>query len=135
MLKAAHIVRRIGNEFYKYAFPIYRPVYGAFKAYEDRAERRLLARHLKDGDVAIDAGANIGAYSLFLSKCVGSAGQMHSFEPSPENFARLRAALSTIPNARLNQLAIGDKTGQSILYVSDELNVDHRLYPTAGESR
>jgi Methyltransferase FkbM domain len=36
---------------------------------------------------------------------------------------------------RLNQLAVSDKTGESILYLSDALNVDHRAYPSEGERR
>ena len=76
----------------------------------------LLARNLGDGSVVVDAGANIGIYSEFLSKCVGPTGVVHSFEPDPDNFARLRAALSHAPNVRLNQLAVSDKTGESILY-------------------
>ncbi|HCP92273.1 MAG TPA: FkbM family methyltransferase, partial [Spartobacteria bacterium] len=40
------------------------------------------------------AGANIGIYSQFFSKCVEPGGAVHSFEPSPENFAHLREALS-----------------------------------------
>jgi FkbM family methyltransferase len=131
----ARFGRRLGNELYKVAFPIYRPLYSVFKSYTDRTERRLLARNLSPGSVVVDAGANIGIYSQFLARCVGPAGVVHSFEPSPENFARLYAALSQFPNVRLNQLAVGDKTGESLLYVSDELNVDHRAYPTEGETR
>ncbi len=127
--------RRIGNQLYKTAFPFYRPLYSAFKAYADRAERDLLARHLSAGCVVVDAGANIGIYSKFLAQCVGPRGMVHSFEPSPENFRRLHNALSDFPNVRLNQLAVSDKTGKSLLYVSDDLNVDHRAYPTDGESR
>jgi FkbM family methyltransferase len=127
--------RRIGNQLYKTAFPFYRPLYSAFKCYADHAERHLLARHLSAGCVVVDAGANIGIYSKFLAQCVGPRGTVHSFEPSPENFARLHDALSDFPNVRLNQLAVSDKTEESLLYVSDDLNVDHRAYPTEGESR
>ncbi len=58
------------------------------------------------------------------------AASSHSFEPSPENFAHLRNAVSRFTNVRLNQLAVSDRTGESVLYTSDELNVDHRAYPT-----
>src|SRR5438067_447069 len=90
MSAAASFGYRIGNQLYKVAFPIYRPLYSAFKSYVDRAERELLARHLSAGCVAVDVGANIGVYSEFLLNCVGDTGVVHSFEPSPENFARLR---------------------------------------------
>ncbi len=131
----ANFGRRIGNELYKSAFPIYQPLYRAFKSHADRAERQLLERHLSAGDVVVDAGANIGIYSKFLAKCVGPTGIVHSFEPSPDNFRRLRGATGACSNVRANQLAVSDKTGESILYISDKLNVDHRAYPTEGEAR
>ncbi|HEY6204751.1 MAG TPA: FkbM family methyltransferase [Chthoniobacterales bacterium] len=135
MSAAAQLGRRIGNELYKAAFPIYRPLYSVFKRYADRAERRLIASHLAPGSVAADVGANIGIYSQFLAKCVGPAGAVHSFEPCPSNFARLHAALSSSANVRLNQLAVSDETGDALLYVSPQLNVDHRLYASEGEKR
>ena len=135
MSAAAHFGRRIGNELYKVAFPIYRPLYSVFKSYTDRTERRLLARNLSPGSVVVDAGANIGIYSRFLSSCVGSPGMVHSFEPDPENFARLHTEVASSPNVRVNQLALSDRTGDSLLYISEELNVDHRAYPTEGETR
>jgi FkbM family methyltransferase len=131
----ADIARRLGNELYKFAFPIYRPLYGIFKSYADRTERELLRKYVSAGSVVVDAGANIGIYSQFLAKCVGPSGVVHSFEPEPNNFARLRTALSNFPNVRLNQLAVSDKTGESTLYVSHHLNVDHRVYPTDDQLR
>jgi FkbM family methyltransferase len=129
---AAHLGRWLGNQLYNVAFPIYRPLYGAFKTYSDRAERRLLSSCISQGCVVVDAGANIGIYSKFLSRCVGPSGLVHSFEPSPDNFARLHAALTDFPNVRLNQIAVSDRTGGGTLYISDTLNVDHRAYPSRG---
>ncbi|PYJ40189.1 MAG: FkbM family methyltransferase [Verrucomicrobia bacterium] len=127
---ASNRAHRLGNTLYKRAFPIYRPLYRAYKAYSDRGERKLLANQLTPGCVVVDAGANIGIYSQFLAQCVGLAGVVHSFEPEPTNFARLHQALSHLPNVRLNKVAIGDTTGEGMLYISDALNVDHRAYPT-----
>ena len=135
MFDLLHLCRRFGNELYKIAFPIYRPLYSSFKAYSDRAERRILAGRLQPGAVAVDAGANIGIYSQFLSRCVGAGGTVHSFEPSPDNYRRLREGLEGVANVRPNQLAVSDETGESTLYISDNLNVDHRAYPTTGDSR
>lgn len=131
----ARIARHFGNELYKFAFPIYRPLYGAYKSRADRAERELLYQNLTPGAVVVDAGANIGIYSQFLASCVGASGVVHTFEPDPENFARLHGALVQFPNVKLNRLAVSDRTGESTLYVSENLNVDHRTYPTAGEDR
>jgi FkbM family methyltransferase len=124
----ASLVRGIGNTIYDQAFPIYRLCYRAFKAYTDRAERQLLKRILSKGAVVVDAGANIGIYSQFLSRCVGPTGVVHSFEPSPENFKRLQSATRELANVRLCQAAVGECSGRSKLYISDKLNVDHRTY-------
>ena len=132
---ATNLARRLGNELYKSAFPIYSPLYHAFKRYADRAERSLLARELSLGDIVVDAGANIGIYSQFLARCVGETGRVYSFEPDPTNFTRLQDSLARCANVRVNQLAVSDRTGETLLYVSTELNVDHRSYPSAGESR
>ena len=127
--------RRLGNALYKAAFPAYLPLYSAFKAYADRAERQLLAQYLSQGTVVVDAGANIGVYSRFLSGVVGATGMVHSFEPSPDNFVRLSAAVSGLPNVRTNEMAVSNKTENKLLYISEDLNVDHRAYPTEGEPR
>jgi FkbM family methyltransferase len=134
-MAAISLLRGVGNRAYQYAFPVYRLCYRAFKAYTDRAERQLLRSILSEGAVVVDAGANIGVYSQFLSHCVGPTGVVHSFEPSPENFKRMQAATRKLANVRLSQAAVGERSGRSKLYVSDQLNVDHRTYATRGDSR
>jgi FkbM family methyltransferase len=134
-MAAVSLLRGVGNRVYEHAFPIYSLCYRAFKTYTDRAERKLLTSILSAGAVVVDAGANIGVYSQFLSRCVGPTGVVHSFEPSPENFRRLQAATRKLANVRLSQVAVGEYSGKSKLYVSDQLNVDHRTYATEEDSR
>ena len=129
------VLRRTGNKAYEYAFPVYRLAYRIFKAYTDRAERQLLKKILFPGAVVVDAGANIGIYSQFLSQCVGPSGVAHSFEPSPKNFMRLLSATSKLPNVHVCQAAVGERSAKTMLYLSDKLNVDHRAYPTEGDAR
>ena len=134
-MRGTFVFRRIGNKAYKYAFPAYRFAYRIFKAYADRAERQLLQKVLFPGGVVVDAGANIGIYSEFLSRCVGPNGVVHSFEPCPDNFMRLRYATRKLPNVYLCPAAVGERSGETTLYASDELNVDHRAYVTEGNAR
>jgi FkbM family methyltransferase len=134
-MAAIFFLRGVGNRAYQRIFPIYRLCYRAFKAYADRAERKLLRSILSAGAVVVDAGANIGVYSQFLSRMVGPTGVVHSFEPAPENFRRLQSATRNLANVRLSQAAVGESSGRSKLYVSDQLNVDHRTYATDGDSR
>ena len=131
----ASVGRHIGNQLYKFAFPIYRPLYSTFKSYADRSERGLLRQQLLPGSIAVDAGANIGIYSAFLSQCVGPTGRVHSFEPDRQNFARMHTILAHLSTVQLNRLAISDETAEATLYVSPSLNVDHRAYPIDGEAR
>ena len=127
-MSGVSVLRTFGNKVYQHAFSIYRPVYAAYKAYADHAERQLLRQILVPGNVAVDAGANIGIYSQFLARCVGPAGVVYSFEPAPENFERLLATARGFPNMHILQAAVGERSGKSELYLSDTLNVDHRTY-------
>ena len=134
-MSTTSVLRCAANKVYQRAFPIYRPFYAAYKAYADRAERELFRKILFQGAVVADVGANIGIYSKFLSHCVGPTGLVHSFEPSRDNFERLSAATRDLSNVRLTQAAIGERSGECTLYVSDTLNVDHRAYKADGDSR
>ncbi len=135
LMSGVSVFRTFGNKVYQHAFPIYRPLYAAYKAYTDHAERRLLRQILVPGAVAVDAGANIGIYSQFLARCVGPAGAVYSFEPAPENFKRLRAAARGFSNMHVLEAAVGERSGKSELYLSDTLNVDHRTYLTDNSAR
>ena len=134
-MSATSVLRRTANKVYERAFPIYRPLYAAYKTYADRAERELLRKILFQGAVVVDVGANIGIYSQFFSRCVGPSGLVHSFEPSRDNFRRLPAATRNVSNVRLTQAAVGEQSGDCTLYISDKLNVDHRAYKADGDSR
>jgi FkbM family methyltransferase len=135
LMSGASLLRSAGNKIYQHAFPLYRPVYAAYKAFADRAERKLLRKILFPGARVVDVGANIGIYTEFLSRCVGQTGLIHSFEPAPDNFKRLFAATIGLSNLRLTQAAVGERSGECKLYISDKLNVDHRAYESNGDLR
>jgi FkbM family methyltransferase len=134
-MSGASVLRSVGNKVYRRAFAVYRPLYAAYKAYADRAERQLLKNLLFQSAVVVDVGANIGIYSEFLSRSVGPTGLVHSFEPSPDNFKRLSAAVRHLSNVRPTQAVVGERSGECKLYVSDKLNVDHRAYKTDSDLR
>lgn len=95
----------------------------------------MLRAHISPGMNVVDAGANIGIYSAFLSSLVGATGRVHSFEPSAENFAKLERTARHRPNIVCNRAALGAASQEMHLYLSGTLNVDHRMYPTPGEDR
>lgn len=49
----------------------------------------FLKHFLRVGDIFIDVGANIGAYSLVAAKCVGPTGAVYAFEPHGTTYKRL----------------------------------------------
>lgn len=53
-------------------------------------EAYLFVHLLKPGMNVVDAGANVGQYTLLASTCVGATGSVHSFEPVPFTFNRLQ---------------------------------------------
>lgn len=48
---------------------------------------------------------------------------------------RLRRATRKLPNVRPNAAVVGERSGVTVLYVSEKLNVDHRAYATEGNGR
>ena len=53
-------------------------------------ESLLLTRLLKPGMTVIDGGANVGQHTLTAAKAVSTGGAVHSFEPVPATFDKLR---------------------------------------------
>ncbi len=82
----------------------------------------FLSHYLKPGMVVFDVGANIGVYSLLSAKYVGDHGAVHAFEPTPETFARLcaNAELNGFTYIHLNQLAVAEKHGTSMLHLYEQ---------------
>jgi FkbM family methyltransferase len=51
---------------------------GAF----ERSTVNTYTRLIRPGDIVLDIGANIGAHTLQLAKCVGPSGHVYAFEPT-----------------------------------------------------
>jgi FkbM family methyltransferase len=49
-------------------------------------EYRAFRQAVRPGMVALDVGANVGAYSTLLGRWVGAAGAVFAFEPAPRMF-------------------------------------------------
>lgn len=57
----------------------------------------FIVRHVQEGDVCVDAGANIGYFSLLFAQRVAPSGKVIAIEAAPDTARRLRA------NLELNQ--------------------------------
>ena len=88
-------------------------------------ETQLCENLLREGDVAIDGGANIGLYSLLFSRLVGEAGRVVAFEPDPTNAERLRRnlALNELSRVEVQEVALWRECGRKTL---------HRFEPAFG---
>jgi FkbM family methyltransferase len=51
----------------------------------------LLWRSIEPGETAVDAGANVGYVTGLMTALIGPSGQVHAYEPHPENFRQLAA--------------------------------------------
>lgn len=83
---------------------------------------------MKPGGIALDIGANVGAYSLLLGQWAGPAGAVYAFEPAPQAFDGLvrHIALNGLgATVRPIRAAVGDVPSDAHFVVS----------PTAGEGR
>ena len=76
---------------------------------------------LKEGDVFVDLGANIGLFSTVASRAVGPKGQVYSFEPFPLNTQRLKRnkELNRCSNMVIIEKAVADKPGTMTLVYDD----------------
>jgi FkbM family methyltransferase len=83
----------------------------------ERTEMQLVARLLKPHMNVIDAGANIGIYSLLAAKCIGDDGKIWSFEPSQTTFNLFldNIALNQVKTVSAHRLALSDAQGQLTL--------------------
>lgn len=93
-------------------------------------ETSLVQRELKEGDVVVDVGANIGYYTLIFARLVGESGKVYAFEPDPANFQLLKknVQLNGYRNIVLERKAVADRTGRRRLYLAPHNKGDHRLY-------
>lgn len=68
---------------------------------------------LKPGMLAVDVGANIGYWTLFLCSCVGATGHVVAYEPSPENVPELEAnvARNALSHVTIRPVAVGARAG------------------------
>jgi FkbM family methyltransferase len=91
-------------------------------------EYAAFRRAVEPGMVALDVGANVGAYSVLLGQWVGAAGRVYAFEPSRAAFRGLVRHIELNGRSAVVQAvaaAVGDRDGAADLIVAD----------TAGESR
>ncbi|MCA9873787.1 MAG: FkbM family methyltransferase [Ardenticatenaceae bacterium] len=82
--------------------------------------QEAFARYLHAGDVFYDVGANVGFFTVIGAKLVGSGGQVHAFEPVPENAAAVRhnCELNGMKQVTVWETAVSDRSGMGQLQLA-----------------
>lgn len=62
----------------------HQPVFLAGDYIYEPVERQVLAGLLQPGQVALDVGANLGAFTRVMARAVGESGLVVAYEPKPE---------------------------------------------------
>lgn len=111
----------------------------AFGLYE-LATARLIRRLLRRGDHFVDAGANIGYFTLLAARRVGPEGRVDAFEPEPVNRQRLldHLAMNELADrVHVHAAALSDAAGSAVIHGVPEPSgtFNHgcaSIYPPAG---
>jgi len=97
---------------------------GGIGAYVFLGGRYALARvseiqgAVKEGDVVIDIGANVGYFTVLLANLVGPKGKVYAFEPDPRNFNLLQRSIESNGYSHViaEQKAVSNEAGEFLLY-------------------
>ena len=55
----------------------------------ERLTTEMFRKVVREGDIVVDLGANIGYFTLLASRLVGKEGKVYAFEPEPANYGLL----------------------------------------------
>lgn len=94
-------------------------------------QTNFFKKNIKEGDVVLDLGANIGYFTCLFAQLVGEKGKVFSFEPEPNNFKLLQrnVEVNGYKNVVLEQKAVSNVKSKIKMYISNSPK-DHRIYPT-----
>ncbi|MFH1968256.1 MAG: FkbM family methyltransferase [bacterium] len=114
------------NFYFAYSDKIKKMYFGTFQP----SVEEVLKKYLKNGDTFIDVGANIGYFSLIAAGLVGKNGQVHSFEPVPEYFQKLKklSEANTRYEIMVNQFALGDKEKIEKIYIGGPSHIGNNTF-------
>jgi FkbM family methyltransferase len=96
--------------------------YGSTSIYMKRLgyepDLSFLAALIREGDVIVDAGANIGVYTLLLAKRTGDSGHVYAFEPAAEAGRHLRrnCGLNQASNVTVIPAGLSDAESEHTLH-------------------
>jgi len=79
----------------------------------------ICSRLLREGDVALDIGANLGIVTFLMARLVGPSGHVHAFEPNPllQEFIQQAIERNSAANVTLHPVALGERDDELSLRV------------------
>src|SRR5580692_2355805 len=86
------------------------------KGYDESNIHELIKTFLPDDAIVVEAGAHHGTDTRIMSELF-SKGTIHSFEPFPSSYNRLRQAVQDLSNVKCYQYALSESSGESLFYV------------------
>ena len=86
---------------------------------------------IREGDIVVDIGAHIGAFSIFAATCARGV-RVYSYEPFPQNFDLLNhnIALNQLENIEPFPVAVAGENGKRRLAVDTRNGVASTLLPS-----
>jgi FkbM family methyltransferase len=102
----------------------------------EKGTLRIIKKNLKEGDVFVDVGANIGLMSVFTSHIVKTSGKVYAFEPHPETRQILQKniEINKADNVVISAYAAGSMKGKSQIFDSDDQNRGSASLSQKGQS-
>lgn len=87
---------------------------------------KILEKSTLPGEIVLEAGANIGYYTILQSKKVGPRGKIYAIEPEKENFEYLKKniKLNNLKNVSSFKEALGNKNGTLEIYTYEQGNLN-----------
>lgn len=95
--------------------------HGCWLGFYEKEKQQAIERFARPGTVMFDIGANVGFYTLALSRQAGDAGRVFAFEPDAGNMVKLRhhVALNQCANTVVVQMAVAART-ELVGFISGE---------------
>lgn len=92
-------------------------------------QTNFFKNNIKQGDIVLDLGANIGYFTCLFAQLVGKTGKVFAFEPEPNNFKLLKknVEVNGYKNVTIEQKAVTNKTSKIKMFLSNSPK-DHRIY-------
>lgn len=135
-------LRRRVNDYQLYLYPnrvgldikesnIYKQL--ALDGTREVAATKVMPSFISPGDIILEAGANIGYYTIMMAQLIEKKGKIFALEPDPDNYIQLvrNLELNKIDQSlvQTKQLGVADSVGEMQFYVTRNSNLHSMVKP------